>query len=289
MNIVGKILVILNLVFAGLAGFFLAADFATRTNWKKYADGIKVELDVAQANTRAMSATNQELMKQVKLAEVKLDEEKQARKNDQIVKEVEVNDAKSKQGEGEMKAKEADLTAQTALAETNRLKEEVKGLIETIKKRDQANLDLQKDNTELRAQAVANENMAKATLVRNQNLLDQLMEARKKLLDMEQGTTSGGAPDPNRPNPPSVYVKGTVKKVDPDGLVQISLGSDQGIKVNHTLEVYRLKPQADYLGLIRIVDVKHHEAVGRMVRGSSAATRGPVRVGDQVSSTLGRQ
>ena len=41
MNTIGKILVVLNLVFALVVGGFLVIDFATRTNWKTAYESLK--------------------------------------------------------------------------------------------------------------------------------------------------------------------------------------------------------------------------------------------------------
>ena len=68
--------------------------------------------------------------------------------------------------------------------------------------------------------------------------------------------------NPNAPNPPTAFIKGKIEKVDPTDrtLVTISLGSDQGLQLRHTLEVYRLSPNPEYLGMIRIEDVRQHVA-----------------------------
>src|SRR5438552_12158646 len=66
MNTVGKVLVILNLVFALATGGFLAVDLVYRTNWRTHAEGCQRELEVARANTAAMKKTFEELDRQAK-------------------------------------------------------------------------------------------------------------------------------------------------------------------------------------------------------------------------------
>src|SRR6185312_993172 len=61
MNTIGKILAILNFVFALVVGGFLVIDFATRTNWKTAYDTLKREMDVLKASREA----NQETLKGV--------------------------------------------------------------------------------------------------------------------------------------------------------------------------------------------------------------------------------
>jgi RNA polymerase sigma factor (sigma-70 family) len=110
-----------------------------------------------------------------------------------------------------------------------------------------------------------------------------------KLLRVEPKTPEGGGgakPNP-QPNPSPMQSEGKIEKIHADdpSLVQISLGSDQGLKKNDALEVYRLDPPT-YLGQIRIVDVTPQQAVGRVER--SRANVPPLRVGDRVTTSLNR-
>jgi hypothetical protein len=290
MTIVGKILVVLNLVFALVVGGFLTVDYATRTNWKNRYDESVRELQVSGANSKTMSDSYAGRINDAKNLQTKLDVEMQNRKNDKIVFDVEVQGIKMELVDEREKAKSADLTAKTAQAAVGRLLEETKGLAVAIKTREITILKIEEDNRNLRAAAIANENLSKALQVRNENLLEQLMEARKLIATLEsgKGTIANAPTDPNRPNPPAVFVKGQIEKVDgKDGLVEISIGSDQGLKKYNTLEVYRLSPKAEYLGTLRVVEVYDRKAVGRLMQ-STFTTRKTVRQGDQVASSLER-
>ena len=66
MNTLGKLLVIVNLLFALATGAFLAVDYAARTDWKKVADARTEELAVMKANNAAMVGTNANLVAEVK-------------------------------------------------------------------------------------------------------------------------------------------------------------------------------------------------------------------------------
>src|SRR5688572_24751116 len=66
MNTVGKILVILNLLFAVAVGGFLVVDFATRQNWKLAYDKLKAEMEIAKLNYQAGGQTLAQLSKQAK-------------------------------------------------------------------------------------------------------------------------------------------------------------------------------------------------------------------------------
>src|SRR3989442_3323356 len=58
MNVVGKILVVLNLLFALVVGGFLLIDYGIRTNWKKENDTLRRELEVARVNLETLKKTS---------------------------------------------------------------------------------------------------------------------------------------------------------------------------------------------------------------------------------------
>jgi len=65
--------------------------------------------------------------------------------------------------------------------------------------------------------------------------------------------------------PPPEDVRGEIREVGAEGLVAITIGSDQGLLRGHTLEVYRLEPKPQYLGRLRILDVEPQQAVGKLL------------------------
>jgi hypothetical protein len=124
---------------------------------------------------------------------------------------------------------------------------------------------------------------------RNQLLVQRVQELEVSVANLQQGGDAKSqqiVSDPNKLNPPSRFVKGVVERVDgvDKSLVKISLGTDHGIKVGNTLEVYRTNP-VQYLGVMRIEDAQYHTAVGRMIRQPGVKTA-DVREGDTVASGL---
>lgn len=290
MNTIGKTLVVLNLVFALVVGGFLVIDFATRTNWKKSYESLKAEMEVSRANTGVSGKTMQELVTQVKRSEADKEELKQKLVDQEKVAEAQLKGQKLMTDEATARATEADLNTQKAVAEQDRLKLELKALSATVQNRDGTILQLQDDSKKLRTRAIAEKNRADATQARNEYLLGQNQDLLRKIALKEAGVGREGAlaKDRNAPNPPPTYVKGKIDRVDPADrtLVQISLGSDQGLKQNQTLEVYRLGPEPQYIGMIRLVDVKEHVAVGKLTPNSR---RVPLQPGDIVASSLKSQ
>jgi hypothetical protein len=131
----------------------------------------------------------------------------------------------------------------------------------------------------------------KAAVERARGLLEQLKQRELEIAKLQQqgpgGIKTASVRDPNFENPPSANVKGKIMKIDAKdrSLVEINLGSDVGVNENNTLEVYRLRPEAAYLGRLRIVESHPHMAIGRLVRTAGAAAP-PLREGDVVASTI---
>ncbi len=97
---------------------------------------------------------------------------------------------------------------------------------------------------------------------------------------LEEG--SKPKPQPEGKSPAPADLQGVVKNISQDGnLVEISIGSDDGLQRGHTLEVFRLKPQPAYLGIIRIVETRAKDAVGVSIRPEYF---GQIQAGDQVGS-----
>jgi chromosome segregation ATPase len=295
MNTIGKILVILNFVFALVVGGFLVIDFATRTNWKTAYDTLKREMDVLKASREA----NQETLKGVVNSSKAVYTENEAIK--QKLKDAEdlaaVNEANLKRDveDYKLKLKGKDQLLDKAGADVERLKTELVDRDNTIKLREKEVVEALADRNKYRAEAIAQEGRSKALQDRNEQLLEEVQKKTLELARVQAG--SGGAGQTsgtltvrniNEPNPPPVKVKGRIEKVDSADktLVQISLGSDQGINRNNTLDVYRLRPEAKYLGMIRIVDVYPDRSVGRLAAPPGGGARMPLQEGDMVTSDL---
>jgi beta-lactamase regulating signal transducer with metallopeptidase domain len=104
----------------------------------------------------------------------------------------------------------------------------------------------------------------------------QLRQARDQLRRLEVDVLSRGIADPK--------LEGKITKISSTDktTVSISLGSAAGLKEGESLEVYRLQPQPEYLGKLRIVIVEANAAVGRL----QGPTHGEARLGDRVSRAL---
>jgi hypothetical protein len=287
MNTLGKILVILNFLFALVVGAFLAIDFATRQNWKTQIDAYKKELDVARANSQAMSDTFSGLDAQIKAARSDLEAKKLELSLQQAEFASKVTELQNQFKEAEQRSKASDVIMEKAIAAQDRMKQELEQNKKVVEDREDRLVKLHKVYTESQNLVQSLDRDLKFTQERNQILVSRVQELEKYLAELQTGgSKEGGAPRGlNAENPPARFVKGVVERVDKDdkGLVRISLGTDHGLRVNNTLEVYRTNP-VEYVGLIRIEDAHHHTSVARFIQ--NAGKNKQIREGDIVSSSL---
>jgi hypothetical protein len=292
MNTIGKILVILNFLFAVIVGLLLVMDFAMRNQWKDAYMALKSETktvnDVGSVNKQAMTKVAQDYQN----ARDKIDVLNQELKNSQTDKQQMEDAFKVEKGQMENQLAGAKTTIIQLEETQKRHVFEIKHLDGVIKEREKAIVLFEADIKTYRSQAVQYETLAKTRQIQNENLLEQLRATTLELVKLRAGVgggdiAGGGGPrDPNAPNPPGVIVNGKIEKVDGPDLVLLSLGTDHGVAKGNTLDVYRTSPTATYLGMVRIIDANHHQSVARLIGTGNAAFRAKLREGDLVTSKL---
>jgi len=287
MTTLGKILVIVNLVFSLLTGALIVMVYATRTNW--HAEYVK-RVDEVKAAQSTVQTLRTELeqertahggdVKKLQDTVADLNKRLEGAQNDTQLRVVEV-------GTAQKQALAQQGASSTAAEEVKQLRGEVVKLQEDVAKRDKRMFGYEQEVKELRDKAVSAEIAYKSELERTRQLLDQVSQLSRE--NQRLGTPGRGAA-PAAPGgvttsslkPPPEDVQGTVVESDPrSGLVTINIGSDKGVNKGHTLEVYRTSPEAKYLGKLQIVDARPHEAVGRLT-----SSRAVIQKGDIVAASI---
>lgn len=262
MTLVGRILVIIIMVFAL---FFLALStvvFTTATNWKDENAKVKKSKD--------------DLQKKLTQAQAEFD----ARKN-----EFQIAVANHEKAKKDMNARITDLTTQnnrrqteiqeqrknvaTALEEVRRTQDEAEARIaETTKLREtlsavqaQAN-EFKLRQTELNDEIRILQRELQGAKENNQDLRDKVAILQGALSKAGLPTESASYVKLNVPP----AVEGYVKRVDAKNTrVEISIGSNDGLIAGHELYIYRTDPKPEYIGKIRIRDVDPNQAVGDVI------------------------
>jgi len=295
MNTVGKTLVILNFLFAVIVGGFLVVDFATRSDWKTAYKSLndqvtvlKADRDTAVDSMNPLINKNKEL--ETKLENLKKDMDDQAvkAKADQLKFEGQLLDTK-------IELDDARLSLTKARTDVERLKVAEADLRGIVKEREAKILSLQDINAKLGVAAIASEQKAVTAAERNQELLKQVQDLTAQMNQIKLAGATGQVPGitvktGTTLNPPPTLVKGKIERVDPADktLVEISLGTDQGVNKNNTLEVFRTSPEPKYLGVVRIVDANFNKSVGRLIVAPGTTVRPQLQVGDSAWSYLTR-
>ena len=286
MTALGKILIFLNLVFALLMGILIIQVYATRTSWRGAFERTSGYLTVSEANVKTLRADIDDVKK-------KKDDEIKAVQGDLAKEKAEVARQQGlvAQADKQLQAERANHQQQrdnagVSNAELERRQQETRALTAELNKANATNAELQKQGKQLqdeKMQAVINYNSEhdrNVRLLENMRQISQKLElAEKKLQNLGSGVTVAESR-----NPPPEDVEGIILDTDTKtGLVTISIGSDHGISVGNTLEVFRIKPEPKYLGTIRIVDAQAHQAVGRL---TAAPRYGALAKGDIVASKI---
>jgi cell division protein FtsB len=282
MTVLGKILTFLVLILA-LAQLALHVMFhVSQTNWKKGYDQLNRQYAVLQSDLdtyqKERDAAREEKDKAVQLVQADLD-----KVNAQLATEKKnVTDRDSQLAAQKAQLRQADAGLAGSGIDVTRRQDEVAQMESQYKVLNDRNKELVDNNNKLRDRAVAAEIEARGTKERNGVLVTQLEDMSKELIKLKNG---GGASSVGgtltAKNPPPEDVEGQVMKTDAGGLVTISRGSDDGLTKGNTLEVFRLSPPK-YLGMIRLIQVAPHEAVGQFVK----QPLGQVQQGDKVASKI---
>jgi hypothetical protein len=285
MTIVGKILVILNFLFSLVTGALILMVFVTRTNWHAGYDDLTKKYEASRAQMNALAEEvrverqQTEGAKRETAATVAAKQQESAHSQQALAdRDTQITGLKA-----QLEATKNNLDAATV--DLKRREQEVANL-KTVSADQTKKIDeLETANKDFRDRAVAAELNFKSEHERNTLLLAQLEKVTQEYERAQAGAagrqTTAGAPSLRRP---STDMKGSVVESDArSGLVTISLGSDAGVEVGHVLEVYRLKPNPEYVGKIQIVDAQHKQAVGR---ARMPLVAGPIRVGDEVANRV---
>ncbi len=105
-----------------------------------------------------------------------------------------------------------------------------------------------------------------------------VLEARN--ITMKSALVRSGIKDDLEDVPPS-DLKGIVNAVDREGLIEISVGRDDGLREGHEMDIYR---GSQYLGRVQIVRADVDKSIAKMLDGYR---RGYIQKDDKVVAKLG--
>lgn len=283
MTFVGKIFVVLIFVMSLVFMSFAVVVYATHRNWYAVVEndrnakpvGLKVQLEDKKREAEVALNTRQKL--EAEIAEEKSARIREVAKLTTTVEELKQQRDELQKNEAKLKQSVDDsVAAMTAAQNTlKELRDEISGLRDlndkVRKERDEKLAESVKLEDQL-AQAKAEEDRLNK---RNTDLVGQVAEYSNRM--QEEGI-------PLETKTPRV--EGVVLAVNANGLLEISIGSDDGLIVGHQLEIFRISADAaagKYLGRVTVVKTDVDRAVARLI---PETRKGPIQVDDRVATRL---
>ena len=284
MNVIGKVFLfavfIMSLMLMTLAG----AIYVSHVNWKDEVlrtpeesgldqqPGYKYRLEEAQKERDRLEGQITHLQQAVAESERSRDQVLAKLQSAIIQKNEELLSLRA-----DKEAREQDQREKVALLEkTTQDLEQARDQVEALSKQvteQQSKVDAQVGRSaELSAQLAETKSFLTIAEERKAQLEKQVANAR--LLLQQSGLDIESLPKDRVPN-----IEGQVLAVA-SGTIEISLGSDDGLQVDHVLEVYR---QGEYVGRAVVTSVRPDRAVARIVKEYA---RGIVQRGDRVTTRL---
>jgi hypothetical protein len=271
MNLIGKIFVVLILVMSVVFMAFSVAVYGTHQNWKKTAEDRKVQLAAERDKFAKLEEEKKKLEEDI-AKEALAKREALAKLETEKVELQKQRDEMSKQRDERMvKDKAAVAALDAAQQNLAKLTTEVEGLRGEIR---EAQADRDKHFAQvvkLTDQIHQAQGDLKRLDERNVQLAAQVAASRK-VLDAH-GLTKDTPVDGIPPQ-----IRGKVLAINQDNMVEVSLGSDDGLRAGHTLEIFRA---SNYLGRLEVLRTETDRAVGKILPGFKKAA---IQKGDDVAT-----
>ena len=270
MNLVGKIFIVLIFVMSALFMGFAVAIYASHTNWRAVVEapdtGLQAQLEKQKAESARLSGELDRMIEQRDAQELaKRDVQGKLLSETQTLQEQ--RDTATK----ELTQQTQDVRAARAtLAEVHNtlaaLRQEVDKLRAEIRQEQQ-----EKDTAVGKFVALTDQQHDMA------NELKTLQERNKDLAEDYAGMVEGIREE-------AAKVDGLVLAVRNTGLIEVSIGKDDGLAAGQTLEVYRISDgPGKYLGRVEVTQVEPDKAACRILPNF---LKGTIVKGDRVASKL---
>jgi hypothetical protein len=282
MTTLGKILVVLNLVFAVLFLGFAGATYNARLDLvKKTQDAEKRLADATKQKTIADTEWNESRAKAAK-ASTEVDDLKREVDKEKKAKLATIESLNKQIDDLKLQADQVgQKIVQTAQEATMRTKEvdQLKGIRNDLITK---NTQLVSETSQLRDEIAGLKNEKETLIDRNRNLAEENRAVKayvtRRGINLPSDPKDLHTGEADFPPPPDV--EGIVRKVD-GKYVEITLGENDGLKANHTLKIWRTGADAKYLGEVKVFTTQPKTAVVTAVSVSA-----PIKEGDVVGANL---
>jgi hypothetical protein len=280
MTFVGKILVCLIVVFSLV---FLTVSLVAFTATRNWAEEVAVQKKAVQAKSTELSTVKAELdarKGELDAAKSEFQKQETALKSRITEQDAETKQAKTQLSEqiGNLEKAQENVRVAQAEAEARRTESDnLRKINSDIAERENG---LKIKQTDLNDQIRELQRDLQVAQENNRDLRDRNAsltgELKKHGLATDVRSFQANASSPKND------VEGVVTKVD-GALIEISVGSDDGVAERNELEVYRLNPP-EYLGKVQIVSVSNDQAVAKVVGKTRQGLK--IKEGDIVATKI---
>lgn len=287
MTSVGKLLVVLQLILSISFVVFSGAVYTTHKTWRQKADAAEAKAAKAQSD---MNAALNELNTKQAAADQKV-----AEAEGQVVQlQGQLQNAQAAVQAAEQKNNQLEQELQTSMSLASAKSREAQFRREQAVEQSARNNELHDklESNAAAARATQDELFAKSLeaeqlTTRYEDAISELADMRTVLVANNISADIETIRAKDEPPPPidGLIVDTARDKTGSVYMVEISIGSDDGIRAGHELSVVRPaelnQGRAKYLGVIKIVNVDNDSAVGRVIDNL-----GIIEKGDNVTSKL---
>ncbi len=283
MNLVGKILVVLVMLMSVFFAAFAVAVYATHTNWMEVVDnpspgpgqtlGLRQQLDQREQRLEELNDRRNALAMQ-------LEEEKSAYEQVRVKLENEKEELRRQRDQRDAELAKLTQERREAIAAVDASHRELARLRSDIDELQSDKLAAQEQRDEHFKEVVRLTDELHAAVFELEQLKDTNRELLVELTDMKNKMRAANIdPDVDTALP---VVEGLVMAVLGDGLVEISIGSDDGLHQTHELYVYRVGGgRSTYVGRVEVIRTDVDRSVCRIIEAQGNMARG-----DRVASQL---
>ncbi len=282
MTLLGKVFMFIILLLSGIFFSLALAINASHTNWRDAATGPTGY----QAQIKKLGGTITELKAAIEKSQNELATEQAARRVALSSLQTQLAESQEKLAvkEGELLKLGSSLstltdTLKTSTNDLSRLtseNDEIKKLIDsTIQDRNSQRSKVISLTDEFNSlQSVFADAKAQEDQLRDENTS---LEARVSII---RSTLAKAGIKEDLDDAPPEGLKGQVLAVGRENMIEVSLGRDDGVKIDHEFEIFR---GAQYLGKIRILHTEDDKSIGGII---PAFRKGPIQQGDKVAAKI---
>lgn len=280
MNLLGKIFTVLIFIMSLVFMSFAVAVYATHTNWKEKVTSTDPSRLGLKPQLEGQKAVNTELQARIEQLNNALAKERAARVNALAALESKLLNVQAQLTQKDEELSKASAALQIAVETNDNTQDMLTALTTEVTTLRNEIRTAQQDRDEQFAQVVALTDQLNQARGEQARLAERQQQLLAQNASMERVLELNGL----TPETPVSHIPprldGVVLEVSADNLLEVSLGSDDGLKKGHQLEVHR-GPQ--YLGRVEVVSVKPDVAVTQILKPYH---KGPIKRGDSVRTKV---